>query len=171
MKDAGIPVLWRPLHEAAGGWFWWGTDADAFKALWKYMFNYLKAEGIDNLIWVWTSQTGDDNWYPGDAYVDIVGRDLYGDDAASCANNYATLSAKYGNKIVTLSECGWSEYANGGQGGRIANIADQWAAGARWSWFMPWYDNSGAANQHADEAWWKAAMESEYVITRDKVNF
>lgn len=171
LKDAGIPVLWRPLHEAAGGWFWWGTDADAFKALWKYMFNYLKAEGIDNLIWVWTSQTGDDNWYPGNAYVDIVGRDLYGNDAASCANNYATLSAKYGNKIVTLSECGWSEYANGGQGGRIANIADQWAAGARWSWFMPWYDNSGAGNQHADEAWWKAAMESEYVITRDKVNF
>lgn len=171
LKDAGIPVLWRPLHEAAGGWFWWGTDADAFKALWKYMFNYLKAEGIDNLIWVWTSQTGDDNWYPGDAYVDIVGRDLYGDDAASCADNYTTLSAKYSNKIVTLSECGWSEYANGGQGGRVANIADQWAAGARWSWFMPWYDNSGAANQHADEAWWKAAMESEYVITRDKVNF
>ena len=171
LKDAGIPVLWRPLHEAAGGWFWWGTDADAFKALWKYMFNYLKAEGIDNLIWVWTSQTGDDNWYPGNAYVDIVGRDLYGNDAASCADNYATLKAKYSNKIITLSECGWSEYANGGQGGRVANIADQWAAGAHWSWFMPWYDNSGDVNQHADEDWWKAAMESEYVITRDKVNF
>ena len=66
LKDADIPVLWRPLHEAAGGWFWWGTDAEAYKALWKYMFNYLKAEGFDNLIWVWTSQTGDDNWYPCD---------------------------------------------------------------------------------------------------------
>ena len=22
-QDAGIPVLWRPLHEAGGGWFWW----------------------------------------------------------------------------------------------------------------------------------------------------
>ena len=24
LQDAGIPVLWRPLHEASGGWFWWG---------------------------------------------------------------------------------------------------------------------------------------------------
>ncbi|MDX2429841.1 MAG: glycosyl hydrolase, partial [Bacteroides sp.] len=23
--DAGVPVLWRPLHEAGGGWFWWGA--------------------------------------------------------------------------------------------------------------------------------------------------
>lgn len=58
-----------------------------------------------------------------------------------------------------------------GQGGRIANIPDQWAAGAKWSWFMPWYDGSDAANPHADEAWWKAAMEADYVITRDKVSF
>ena len=167
LKDAGIPVLWRPLHEAAGGWFWWGTDAEAFKALWKYMFNYLKAEGFDNLIWVWTSQTGDDNWYPGDEYVDIVGRDLYGDNAASCANNYTTLFNKYSNKIVTLSECGWSEYTNS----RVANISEQWESGAKWSWFMPWYDGSEAVNKHADEAWWKAAMELDYVITRDKVNY
>ena len=167
LKDADIPVLWRPLHEAAGGWFWWGTDAEAYKALWKYMFNYLKAEGFDNLIWVWTSQTGDDNWYPGDEYVDIVGRDLYGDNATSCANNYTTLYNKYSNKIVTLSECGWSEYTNS----RVANISEQWEAGAKWSWFMPWYDGSDAVNKHADEAWWKAAMELDYVITRDKVNF
>ena len=167
VKDAGIPVLWRPLHEAAGGWFWWGTDAEACKALWKYMFNYLKAQGFDNLIWVWTSQTGDDNWYPGDEYVDIVGRDLYGDNATSCADNYTTVYNKYSNKIVTLSECGWSEYTNS----RVANISDQWAAGAKWSWFMPWYDGSDAVNKHADEAWWKAAMELDYVITRDKVKF
>lgn len=167
VQNAGIPVLWRPLHEAAGGWFWWGTDAEAFKALWKYMFNYLKAQGINNLIWVWTSQTGDDSWYPGDNYVDIVGRDLYGDSNTSCADNYTTLSTKYSNKIVTLSECGWSDYTNS----RVASIADQWTAGAKWSWFMPWYDGSEAVNRHADEAWWKAAMGSDFVITRDKVKF
>ncbi|MDR2701643.1 MAG: glycoside hydrolase family 26 protein, partial [Spirochaetaceae bacterium] len=26
LKDKDIPVLWRPLHEAAGGWFWWGAS-------------------------------------------------------------------------------------------------------------------------------------------------
>src|SRR5690606_5929825 len=24
LENAGVPVLWRPLHEASGGWFWWG---------------------------------------------------------------------------------------------------------------------------------------------------
>ena len=44
LKDANIPVIWRPLHEAAGGWFWWGKNADSFKRLWIQMFDYFKAQ-------------------------------------------------------------------------------------------------------------------------------
>lgn len=40
-------------------------------------FNYFKKEGINNLIWVWTTQTKDSEFYPGDEYVDMVGRDMY----------------------------------------------------------------------------------------------
>ena len=25
LQEKDIPVLWRPLHEASGGWFWWGA--------------------------------------------------------------------------------------------------------------------------------------------------
>lgn len=25
-RDAGVPILFRPLHEAEGGWFWWGAE-------------------------------------------------------------------------------------------------------------------------------------------------
>ena len=106
LKDAGIPVLWRPFHEAAGKWFWWGKDAASHKAMWIAMFNYFKAQGLDNLIWVWTTETGDEDWYPGDQYVDIIGRDIYSKDAETCASQYAAISATYGNKIVALSECG-----------------------------------------------------------------
>ena len=129
LKDAGIPVLWRPFHEAAGKWFWWGKDAASHKAMWIAMFNYFKAQGLDNLIWVWTTETGDEDWYPGDQYVDIIGRDIYSKDAETCASQYAAISATYGNKMITLSECG-----------TVGKISEQWAAGARWSWFMPWYD-------------------------------
>lgn len=167
LQDAGIPVLWRPLHEASGGWFWWGTDAESFKTLWIYMFNHLKNAGINNLIWIWTSETGDNDWYPGDNYVDIIGRDLYGNDATSCATNYTTLSTQYSNKMVTLSECGWSDYTSS----RVANIVDQWTAGAKWSWFMPWYDAEDAANAHATQEWWQTAMDADNVITRDEVDF
>jgi mannan endo-1,4-beta-mannosidase len=25
LQAYNIPVIWRPLHEADGGWFWWGA--------------------------------------------------------------------------------------------------------------------------------------------------
>lgn len=166
LKDAHIPVLWRPFHEAAGGWFWWGKDADSFKKLWIAMFEELRGAGLDNLIWVWTSETGDDDWYPGDAYVDIIGRDLYGNSAADCVADYAKLTAAYGNKIITLSECGY----NGDKESAIATITEQWNAGAKWSWFMPWYGGPDDDHPHATQEWWQDAMQNVNVITRDQVS-
>ena len=161
LRDADIPVLWRPFHEAAGGWFWWGKDAASFKSLWIAMFNYFKAEGLDNLIWVWTTEGNDADWYPGDQYVDIVGRDIYNKETADCVSEYTSIAGNYGNKIVSLSECG-----------TVGLISEQWASGARWSWFMPWYDGTnedGSPVVHADEAWWKDAMNQEFVVSRDEL--
>lgn len=165
LKEANIPVLWRPFHEASGKWFWWGKDAESFKKLWIEMFNELKAANLDNLIWVWTSCGSDNDWYPGDEYVDIVARDLYGDNEASCVKEYSDLAGTYGNKIVTLGECGYSTYTKS----RVANISKQWEAGAKWSWFMVWYDNDGAENPHATQEWWQDAMSQPNIITRDAV--
>ena len=161
LRDADIPVLWRPFHEAAGGWFWWGKDAVSFKSLWIAMFNYFKAEGLDNLIWVWTTEGNDADWYPGDQYVDIVGRDIYNKETADCVSEYTSIAGNYGNKIVSLSECG-----------TVGLISEQWASGARWSWFMPWYDGTnedGSPVVHADEAWWKDTMNQEFVVSRDEL--
>lgn len=161
LRDADIPVLWRPFHEAAGGWFWWGKDAASFKSLWIAMFNYFKTEGLDNLIWVWTTEGNDSDWYPGDQYVDIVGRDIYNKETADCVSEYTSIAENYGNKIVSLSECG-----------TVGLISEQWASGARWSWFMPWYDGTnedGSPVVHADEAWWKDAMSQEFVVSREEL--
>ena len=79
LQRAGIPVLWRPLHEAAGKWFWWGNGtAENYRKLWHIMFDFFKQRGVNNLIWVWTSEKNDPDWYPGDEYVDIIGTDMYG---------------------------------------------------------------------------------------------
>ena len=161
LRDADITVLWRPFHEAAGGWFWWGKDAASFKSLWIAMFNYFKTEGLDNLIWVWTTEGNDADWYPGDQYVDIVGRDVYNKETADCVSEYTSIAENYGNKIVSLSECG-----------TVGLISEQWASGARWSWFMPWYDGTnedGSPVVHADEAWWKDAMSQEFVVSREEL--
>lgn len=180
LQDEGIPVIWRPLHEAAGNtyeyadgtaWFWWGYDgADAYKNLWHYMFDYFEKYGLNNLIWVWTTQTGDNAFYPGDDYVDIVGRDIYNNSSASSiAEQFAEIQDTYSNKMITLSEFG-----------SVANFSDLWSSGARWSYFMPWYDYdrtesiSGADfsetdHEHANISWWSDAMSNNAVISRDEM--
>ncbi|MGC8804260.1 MAG: glycosyl hydrolase, partial [Bacteroidales bacterium] len=68
MRDSGVPVLWRPLHEAEGGWFWWGAKGgDACKKLWWTMYNrFTRFHNLTNLIWVWNSYVDEKgvNWYP-----------------------------------------------------------------------------------------------------------
>lgn len=167
LKNADIPVLWRPFHEAAGGWFWWGKDAASFKALWIHMFDTFKQAGLDNLIWVWTTEGNDASWYPGDQYVDIVGRDLYTKETEDCVTEYNAASSEYGNKIVALSECG-----------TVGKISEQWAAGAAWSWFMPWYEGESQDEDgntvpvvHADQEWWQDAAAQGNVLFRGDFSF
>ena len=77
LEDAGVPVLWRPLHEAEGKWFWWGAKGpEPAKKLWDIMYERLvNHHKINNLLWVWNSVAAD--WYPGDATIDIVSVDVY----------------------------------------------------------------------------------------------
>jgi mannan endo-1,4-beta-mannosidase len=40
LSDAKIPILFRPLHEPDGGWFWWGAHGSApFKQLWDILYS------------------------------------------------------------------------------------------------------------------------------------
>lgn len=77
LQDAGVPVIWRPLHEASGGWFWWGAKGPKpYKSLWRLMFErFTEFHQLKNLIWVWNGQ--DSDWYPGDDVVDIIGEHSY----------------------------------------------------------------------------------------------
>jgi len=86
LQDAGVVVIWRPFHEMNGGWFWWYDDqnGEQFKALWQHMFNYFThTKGLNNLLWAFSPNVPSDptsdllQYYPGDAYVDIVGLDYY----------------------------------------------------------------------------------------------
>jgi hypothetical protein len=78
LRDRRVPVLWRPLHEFSGDWFWWGKHGpEAFKALWALMYDtFTRRLGLDNLIWIlgWAGQNIDPAWYPGRDQVDVAGR-------------------------------------------------------------------------------------------------
>ena len=59
LQKAGVVVLWRPMQEMNGNWFWWGNathpnDPSPYIALWVDMFHYFKdVKGLHNLLWVY----------------------------------------------------------------------------------------------------------------------
>lgn len=161
-RDNKIPVLWRPLHEAAGGWFWWGAKGAApCKKLWQVMFDRMvNYHHLNNLIWVWTREPNDDAWYPGDQYVDIVGRDIYKTgDHGSQVLEFNDMNNRYGGKkMVTISECGSMPDSD--------NLIKD---GAGWSFFMVWYGDFVRNSINNSLDLWKKLFASEYVITLDEM--
>ncbi len=134
-QDAGVPVIWRPLHEAQGGWFWWGAHGpDSFKQLWRLMYNELtNVKGVHNLIWEYTSSAAEGNymdWYPGDDVVDMVGLDIYTDASSSMSGQwYDMLNQFNGRKMLALSESG-----------TLPNGSLMHSYGPLWSYFSLWKD-------------------------------
>jgi mannan endo-1,4-beta-mannosidase len=110
LQEADIPILWRPLHEASGGWFWWGASGpEAYIKLYQLLFDRLvHYHDIHNLIWVWNGQNKD--WYPGDGYVDIVGTDIYPGERvySSQVSRFNELAEWNGDskRIIALTENG-----------------------------------------------------------------
>ncbi|MCQ2573677.1 MAG: glycoside hydrolase family 26 protein [Treponema sp.] len=169
LQDAGVPVLWRPLHEASGKWFWWGASGpEAYKALWKYMYTYYSEEkGLNNLIWVWNGQNKE--WYPGDDFVDITGEDIYSNNHDSQKKKYLECKASSkGKKMVALTECG-----------RIPDPEKCAEDDALWLYFMVWNDKTITGN-FTDEDFWssdiinslefrKSVYNSDKVLTLDEI--
>jgi hypothetical protein len=165
LDNEKIPVLFRPLHEASGGWFWWGAKGPGpCKTLWRLMYDRLvNYHKLKNLIWVWTTDAAADNldWYPGDEYVDILGADIYASngDFSSQILTYNAIKDKFqGKKLITLSE-------NGPVPDPDLLVADR----AFWSWFMPgwgFFFRDGIVNPLSH---WQKVMNHGYVITLDEM--
>jgi len=130
LQDHDIPILWRPLHEAAGRWFWWGASGiDPYIQLWRLMYERLTFEHeLNNLIWLWNGEHKD--WYPGDDYVDIIGEDIYAGEHAYASQIQKFLEAvryTYPHKLVTLSE-----------NGTLIDPDLAWRDGAMWGFWATW---------------------------------
>jgi mannan endo-1,4-beta-mannosidase len=153
LENAGVTVLWRPLHEASGGWFWWGRNdrADGLPAayaqvvLWRYLYDRLtNFYGLNNLIWVWNGQSA--AWYPGDAYVDIVSHDIYDgnrnyESQASVFNMAKGYSQE--SKMVALSE-----------NSNIPNPDLMQQDNVWWLYFVVWNDTDTAEGVTSSSNFW-----------------
>lgn len=161
LRDRNIPVLWRPLHEFTGHWFWWGKHGPAaFKELYLHMYDYFtNTRGLNNLVWV-AAFSGEPSveWYPGAAYVDIVGPDTYVKDHGNLAPLFAAVKTFVGEtKPICLHECG--------------PIPDPDLLGrdSEWLYFMTWTADFIMDQKLNPPEFLKRVYNSERFITRDEV--
>jgi len=162
LRDRRVPVLWRPFHEFSGDWFWWGKHGpDAFKALWRLMYAYfVRSRGLDNLIWVlgWAGQNVDPAYYPGRAYVDVAGADIYVDDHGNLAPMFAQVKAIVGDTLpICLHENG--------------PVPDPATLGpeADWLWFMTWHTRWLTDPKQNTPAQLRSYFNSERYLTKDEL--
>lgn len=139
LEAAGVPVIWRPLHEASGAWFWWGAankeivENEYYQKLWYMIFDRLENyHKLTNLIWLWNGQSKhtmvNENTY------DIAGIDVYppedSKDHSVQQKSYEGLQKiSADGKMLTLSEVGFIPDSD-----ELAAKKDD----VKWLFFMPW---------------------------------
>lgn len=165
LQADGVACIFRPLHEAGGGWFWWGADGGANCArLYRLVFDEMvKVKGVHNLIWVWNPAEKFDDWNPGEEYFDVVAIDIY-NEAYDYSSNYVMFdklkALTGGRKIIALSE-----------NGPIPDIDRQADEEAMWSWWMPWYQTwDGKYVDKTSREEWTKCMGDPRVITLDDLS-
>ncbi len=172
LRDAGVPVLWRPLHEIDGGWFWW-TDLkqpENTAQLWRMMFDYFtKERKLHNLIWVYSAGVGSREkkpveyrrrFYPGAQYVDIAGIDIYGVDVRADVETYKdyfqVMSQVAPGKMLACCECDAIPNPDKMQQGLTP----------RWLYALPWW---GCPSARRSVDWARLTMAHSLVITLDEL--
>lgn len=165
--NAGVPVLFRPLHEQNGDFFWWGHDRSGGQALyerqqawvgmWQDMVLYMtEKKGLHNLLFVFgTNQvnysdvTAPLTYYPGGFWADAVSIDVYDEQLDLAGNDrgrqhYAALVST--GKPFGIAEFGQTTFDNGtGPNGEkwdartlTRRIRDSYP---RTAWAAAWYSS------------------------------
>jgi mannan endo-1,4-beta-mannosidase len=132
LRDAHVPVLFRPYHEMNGNWFWWGgrPGPNGSAALYRQIWDrFVNVHHLDNLVWVWNVNSPGGNagpiadYYPGAQFADILTIDIYGEFKAEYHTDMLTLAA---GKPIALGEVG------------AVPTAEILATQPRWAYFMVW---------------------------------
>lgn len=167
LRDAKVPVLWRPYHEMNGMWFWYGNrpGKDGIQKLWILMYDrYVNYHKLNNLLWVWNTNAPRD-WkddeaypyelfYPGDQYVDILAADIYKNDFKQSHHDQLVKLGK--GKLIALGEIGYIP------------SADVLEKQPMWSWFMIWAHFPWTHNKPEQV---KGIYNDNKVLTLDEIKY
>jgi len=136
LERARVPILWRPVHEMNGDWFWWGGRLGdrGTRQLYRMMYDRLVGHHhLNNLIWVWNCDRPSQpdrqfaDYFPGQQYVDVLALDCYG---AFEQCYYDEMNALSDGKVMAVSE-----------GGPPA--LEVYQTQPKWTYYMPWASARG----------------------------
>lgn len=163
LQQLKIPVLFRPYHEMNGKWFWWGgrSGDEGFIALWKMLYHYYTdTHQLNNLIWVWSPDKpwhGLKEFYPGDAYVDLVSLDIYPEKDTNSVFRpewYAEIKEIANQRPFAIGECS-----------RMPSV-DELKIQSGYAWFMLWSDLGTKENSNQELI---KIFNAKNVLTADEV--
>jgi mannan endo-1,4-beta-mannosidase len=155
----GIPILWRPFHEAEGSWFWWGSRGpETARGLWLDMFDrFTRIHKLDNLIWVWNSPLKEG--YVGDSFCDVISRDMYLPE-----HTHSDYRQSY-DELKQLTQA--DKIAALGETGPVPSCEILSQTHIPWAWFMTW--SKAVCRERTSREEVRKAYNSDYGITLDKL--
>ena len=125
LQAADVPLIFRPFHENNGSWFWWGASSctpSEYKNIFRYTVEYLRdVKGLHNMLYAYSpggplvDEADYLSRYPGDAFIDVIGFDMYHRDPAKedmwmegFAQTMQVVAdfAKKRDKVAAVTECG-----------------------------------------------------------------
>jgi mannan endo-1,4-beta-mannosidase len=160
VREFGHAVVIGFGHEMNAPWYSWGygqVKPTTFKAAWQHIVNLFRADGADNVTWLWTinrdtRSTGPiAEWWPGKKYVTWVGIDGYYTKPTD------TFGSVFGHTInqvrkITKDPILLSETAVGPRAVKSAKIPDLFSGLAKYKTLgMVWFDmqsDHGVINQN-----------------------
>jgi hypothetical protein len=148
LKNNGVEVYFRPLHEMNQGIFWWAgrPGANGTAKLYQITHDYLRnTKGLTNLIWVWDLQDFSSlssdltNYNPGSSYWDILAMDMYYSDGQGYTTaKYNAMVNAAGSKPIAIGEC------------EVLPAPSLLTSQPKWGFFMGWselvYNSNSTAN-------------------------
>jgi hypothetical protein len=110
LKARGIVVVYTPFVELDDRNKWHAKDGPKNGIrLFRLVHDYFTAKGLDNVIWAFhtTQRAGAlKDYYPGDPYVDVIGKSAYGGGLPFNEYDWAVERKRQAGKVIWWAELG-----------------------------------------------------------------
>jgi hypothetical protein len=183
-KEFGSPILIEWGTEPNGDWFSWngkwnggaGEGPKRYIAAYRHIVDVMRAEGADNLQWVWHANWSDEpeakwnrfeNYFPGDTYCDWVALSAYGPTTPLAENEtenfsfelreaYPRLTKIAPGKPIIVAEFGCdlhNRHVNAAHWAKAALdelFSDRWPAIIGFCWWNEGWQNDNHKKHDSD---------------------